>query len=394
MKRIATLLFVSTLCFSGMAQTIQIPVKQKPVHPDIEKMLLPRKQIRESNILSEQIVDRVNVLLTDSILRKRTQRHRFPGSPLIEMFGINWRRILVTKQKFVGTLKRPSSVPHEKMLREYDINFDLLPHIKKYIDLMHLGYLRQLSYPKGAKRGKELRPPFTYPTEETLHLYNLHCECTPPFFRMDSINALFYPTVQPMHTDVHPNFGRKRPSMGMYGSFVSDCNHHCHPEIHPYEWIWWMDADSVRSPAREEFIWYAGLIRDDSRRQRGWAHYNQTGYIEIPFVLPLAETRTLYVDISRLVTGILLNDGSTGLNELMPEVCIQEPEAVLEPEGLNGTRIVVRTDKALLQGGVKVSGTRFEYDMIKKLLSGYIRIGVASRNLFTIKVRTRFTPGA
>jgi hypothetical protein len=392
MKKLISLFLVLV---SGIAlgQNIQIPVKQRTILPDMEKMLLPKKEIRESKIINELIVDRVNVVLTDSILRKRTQRHRFPGSPLIDMLGINWRRILITKQKLVGTLKGPSSVPHEKMLREYDISFDLLPHLKKYIDLMHLGFLRQLSYPKGASRGQELQPPFTYPTDETLNRYRIHCECTPPFFRMDSLNALFFPTIPPMHTDIHPNFGKQRPAMGMYGAFVSDCNHHCHPEIHPYEWIWWMDTDSARSSVREEFTWYAGLLRDDSRRQRGWAHYNQTGYIDFPFLLPLKESRTLYVEINRLVTGLILRDGSTGLNELMPGENIMQPEAIFEPIGLMGVKVVVKTDKLLLQAGVKVSGVRFEYDSIKRLLSGYIRVGVASRSLFTIKVKTKFIPG-
>ena len=89
--------------------------------------------------------------------------------------------------------------------------------------------------------------------------------------------------------------------MGFYGAFCLDCNHNCHPEMHPYEWTWWLNLKNEQSTDRE---WLIGLLHEGSNRFPKWSKNPITGEIKIPFVFstaPAADTAMQQIHIQHLV---------------------------------------------------------------------------------------------
>jgi hypothetical protein len=89
----------------------------------------------------------------------------------------------------------------------------------------------------------------------------------------------------------------------MYGVFVLDCNHACHPEIHPYEWLWWLKLTPLEK-TRGNFnkTWLLGLFRESSNRFILWSQRPRVGTISIPFIIRTSETKS-YLKFSTLVPG-------------------------------------------------------------------------------------------
>ncbi|HEX2898313.1 MAG TPA: hypothetical protein VHS96_01200, partial [Bacteroidia bacterium] len=120
----------------------------------------------------------------------------------------------------------------------------------------------------------------------------VECEVTPPQKFADDLEKQLFPVKDGDYgLDTIPGFGTKYTSFGMTGVWCMDCNHNCRPEIHPIEWLWWMDLSESR-PATQ--TWQATLMVDGSNRFHDWSPSPIAGEIAIPFFV---NASTRYIDI-------------------------------------------------------------------------------------------------
>lgn len=241
-------------------------------------LLKPNSELRNDPVATEQILDMVDVWVGDSILPRKTEHHHVPGGFLFPLVGLKWEYIEPAKQKFVGTIVG-FGVNEHGALTENDVCFDIASRLPHYQQLAFEGYQAQKEIGRRKSAIDYNSTPFdTLPTNETWQRYYLHCEVTPPRERLQVLDSMFFPTEEGDRLSHHPNFDTVNRQIGVYGAFCSDCNHACHPEIHPYEWIWWLDLtqpDSIRK-------WYFGLFKEGSNRFPKWSK-REEGTITIPF---------------------------------------------------------------------------------------------------------------
>ena len=104
-----------------------------------------RKYISDNDSLNEHLVDLVKVFSVDSVLPSKSQRHRVAEAGwVISIFGYKWKALSMTKQKFVGTERDHIRVPgNPPLFTEYDVNFNLIPHTRKYIDFLWRAMFRK-----------------------------------------------------------------------------------------------------------------------------------------------------------------------------------------------------------------------------------------------------------
>ena len=250
------------------------------------------------------------VLLDSTIEKRKTHLSIFTVGWLMHVLGgYNWRAESMSKQKFVGTVTRNTKSSHEKFT-EYDINFDLNFHLRKYLLRQFESYDLQKSIGRqDYRRGTYLKdyslPPFVRDTNNIdITQYRLHCELTPPKEFRTQLNEKFYPTLpNGMGLKDHLNFQVQFPSMGFYGVTCLDCNHSCHPELHPYEWVWWLKATPEDSSKNK--TWLVGLFHESSKRMKNWSKNPVTGSIAIPFVVKndTGYFSTLEINVEHLVYG-------------------------------------------------------------------------------------------
>jgi hypothetical protein len=253
-----------------------------PASAQTDLLSKPNSELRNDPMATEMILDMVDVWVADSILPRKREHHHVPGGFMWPLVGIKWQRIRETKQKYVGTIQR-FDIGHRRVLTENDVNFDVASHLPKYQRLAFEGYEVQKEIGRAKRRIDYNATPFdSLPTEDNWNRYTLHCEVTPPRDRLDLLDSLFFPTKKGSRLEDHPNFGTVNRQIGVYGAFCSDCNHTCHPEIHPYEWIWWLDLtqpDSIKK-------WYFAFFKEGSNRFPKWSK-KSFGWITIPFAIPL-----------------------------------------------------------------------------------------------------------
>jgi len=270
--------------------------------------------ISNDDILNEKIVDMVNVAERDRKVPTPYTTHQggVLGGWFIRLLGYYWQAVDRKRYKFVGTNRNGLDMPGEKdQLTEHDINFNLIPHLDQYMNFVYRGRTEQTKRKqfKREKRADVTKPPYIPPTLSTAEIYALHCELTPPKKMRDSLNEAFYPALHGFNLDKHPNFYDLHPTVGMYGVFVLDCNHACHPEIHPYEWLWWLKL-TPQEKANGNFnkTWLLGLFRESSNRFILWSQRPRVGTISIPFIIRTSEAGS-YLKFSTLVPGRFRTDG-------------------------------------------------------------------------------------
>lgn len=294
-----SLLLLFSLSILSLSAQENLRATYNPISEDYRLLLNNHSKIQNDELLNHRIVDLVEVYTTDSVYKRKTEVHRSYFFPIIRAFGVRWKTIKYTREKMVGIVKH-SYIPGKdsEHFTEYDVNHDLVPKLDKYIDLSYEAYQAQLNMFKSKKKDVKDKPPFIYPTENTdLTNYKIHCECTPNVDSRATLNNEFYPTIQPMNLEKHPNFGKRNPVVGLYGPFVLDCNHRCHPEIHPYEWFWWYDINPNKKHVENQKKWFVGFLRDVSNRFKHWSSSPRIGEASIPFIFPLdAVNKVIYVE--------------------------------------------------------------------------------------------------
>lgn len=285
------------------------------------QLRLSNDSVSKNNILNEEIVDMVKADERDKKVPTRYTTHQggFIGGWFIRMIGFYWHAVDRQRHKFVGTNRNGLSMPGEKdELTEHDINFNLIPHLPNYLNMVYdtrIAQTKRRQFRRAENRDKT-KPPFIAPTLETAEEYDLHCELTPPKRMRDSVNVLFYPCMHGYNLDKHQNFCDMKPTVGMYGVLVLDCNHSCHPEIHPYEWLWWLRlTESEKAKSNFNKDWMIGFFKESSNRFVLWSLPPRVGTITVPFIFKTSETNS-YLQLNQLVTGRFRPKGIKRMKEL------------------------------------------------------------------------------
>jgi hypothetical protein len=351
-----------------------------------------RRFIADNDSLNEHLVDLVKVFSVDSVLPSKSQRHRVAEAGwVISIFGYKWKALSMTKQKFVGTerdgIRVPGWPPH---FTEYDVNFNLIPHTRKYIDVLWPAYEQKCAKNR-FKRIKNLdEPPCTYPkTLENIDRYRMHCEITPPIDYVFMLNSKFYPCHRPNSSKEHYNIGTDHATFGMYGPFVADYNHTGGPEIHPYDWIWWYDTHPDRLNETGQ-TWFFGFMKEGSNRFRGWYKKKEprTGQISVPFLFN-TKNDTLKVTLEHLIHDTFNPEAIQQLGSVpavASDLNFSKRHYSLDAEGLTDRVIKVQTSHPIATEALKAWFSDLNYDKENNILTGYFNLGISVSNLYNAKL--------
>lgn len=392
MLRISLSLVIIIFSYSLFAQQTLEVDSFEPLSENWLLLTKDRQFIADNDSLNEELVDLVKVFSVDSILPSKSQRHRVAAAGwVLSIFGYKWKALSMTKQKFVGTERDHIRVPSNPPLyTEYDVNFNLIPRIRKYIDLVWIGYKQQRDRNRFKKIENFDVAPWVYPkTLENIKRYRMHCEITPPVYARAMLNEKFYPCIRPNSSREHYNIGTDHATFGMYGPFVADYNHAGHPEIHPYDWLWWYDTHPERLKEKSQ-TWFFGFMKEASNRFRGWYKKKEprVGQISLPFVFNL-KNDTLKVTLEHLVHDLFNKEGFSRL-ENIPETAhdlyFSEKLFSFENGEMKGKIVQFITSNPIKQEGIKYWFSDFNLDRSKNLLSGYLNLGVSVDELYNAKV--------
>jgi hypothetical protein len=392
MKTAQFIAILLSLSFSLNGQTYQIS-NYKETEAVFKYLLLPNNEISKNDTITEQIVDLVIPVLSDSIIDRKKQHHKLgPLGWFIHAFGgFNWRAMSLKKEKFVGTVVRQSR-SGEEQFTEYDINYDLNFHLKKYLYRVFDAYDRQgkiSRYDVTSKKQHYYKSsPFVRDTNQiNIRDYRLHCELTPEREFRAPLNYLFFPTLPGGGgLQGHPNFENDNPSIGLYGTFCLDCNHSCHPEIHPYEWIWWLKTNESNISTEKE--WFIGLLHEGSNRLKKWSTNPMTGNICIPFAFN--EASAFVIDIEHLVMNQFLEEGLKTSAETASKFGPSQKQQIVTVEGRDFSKtIAINFINPIKTEGLKYWISQLNYDPQTKVISGYLNYAVSVMDLYTCRIRFR-----
>ncbi len=261
-------------------------------------LVMTNDSLMKNPVYTETILDGVIPIVKDTTFWPETQRLRIVFGDVLEgLLGLRWEAIHLKRTKLVGQSVREVTPYDGPFTKEYDINFFLVPHLPHYVDTVANWWHR------AGKEGRNLfhsiidDPEIIIPDKLRMGNWYLYVECenTPIKSKRALIDSLFFPCLKGTKgLSGHVNFGNKYTCIGLYGPAVMDCNHSCKPEVHPYEWIWWMKPDSSHSTKKE---WYVGFHRDWSGRFRDWSTNPRIGRIKIPFLVKADNDISLQIDL-------------------------------------------------------------------------------------------------
>lgn len=338
-----------------------------------------------TELIMHEITDLVTVNQHDNTIERKFERHRVFGGGIIHLLGYKWRAYDLKRQKFVGWINHQylHGVESKHHFTEYDINYDLIPLLPKYQAYVYGMYQKQLTYKRNKKKKDTDNEPYTFPKNDSdLTKYRLHCENTPPEEFRSLISTLSYPihNVTPTHT--HYNFKQKNPVVGMYGVMCLDCNHSCHPEMHPYEWFWWLNTTT------EKAFWNVNLVKETSSRFKKWSPSSLTGKISLPFVFNIVADEMVLEINHKLFSNFdeqsfkMLNveNATHFFSELLTEFQIEIPNKQLQT--INVKSNVVVPYKAL---SFYISNLNF--DEQNNLLSGFFNLLISVDETYSATVK-------
>jgi hypothetical protein len=347
-----------------------------------------KDSIMQNLALRESLADMVSVNLTDSILRPKVATHqtRLFNWALRSLAGLRWLAVDGKKHKLVGTMNGGFSSPSKPFFTEYDITFNLFSHLPQYQALVKKGY--QAQYAKMLKGRNYLIKKGINPdslTNDELSTMRVHPENTPRKNQRDSLNKYFYPCMPGTNIENHPAWGQRGATVGVYGAYVLDGNHKGGPEIHPYEWLWWMDTKQT-DPFTTR--WYAGLLREGSNRFLRWSKKPRTGTISIPFVFNNGNLNNTIV-VEHLVKGKFSPKGFKKLAATVPTGAktFDKPERITYVNGYTGKEYFLDvTFKSLDTDAVKWWVTLEGEKGV--MFWGYIHIAVSVEDGYAFSVTT------
>jgi hypothetical protein len=391
-KTISFFLFSIFLFLQSFGQNQLTVSSFEPTNENWLLLTKDRRFIADNDSLNEHLVDLVKVFSVDSVLPSKSQRHRVAAAGwVISIFGYKWKALNMTKQKFVGTERDHIRVPgNPPLFTEYDVNFNLIPHTRKYIDVVWPAYEQKCARNRFNRIEDVNAAPCIYPeTLENIEKYRMHCEITPPVYARAMLNEAFYPCIRPNSSNEHYNIGTDHATFGMYGPFVADYNHTGGAEIHPYDWIWWYDTHPLRLDEKSQ-TWFFGFMKESSNRFRGWYKKKRpmTGQISVPFVFDL-ENDTLKITLQHLVHDLFNSEGLndlSGVPENASDLYFSEKNFSFENSELSGKNIRFELSYPIKQEGMKTWFSDLNLDKDANLLTGYLNLGISVEQLYNAKV--------
>lgn len=357
-------------------------------------LLLPNSEISKNDTINELVVDLAEPWLLDSMIEHKRQHHKvFMVGWFIHAFGgYNWRAVDMKKQKFVGTVKRQSRSGAIEY-SEYDINFHMHFHLAKYFDKLCVSCDLQKKFHRQdirrSHRTDYTKEPFVR-SKENINplLYNLEAELTPPYSFIPQLNYLFFPTI-PGGGDLksHPNFLHPHPTMGFYGVSCLDCNHNCHPEIHPYEMTWWLRATDEDSSLNK--TWHFGIFHEHSKRMKKWSINPMTGQIKIPFAFRTGESeQSPEIKIEHLVFNKFRDDQMSKMSLPANLLSTKDNNQSINfsDDDCSIMKCAITFDKSITTDGIKYWFSDLNYDKLGKIVSGYFNLAVSVEDLYTTRI--------
>jgi hypothetical protein len=201
------------------------------------------------------------------------------------------------------------------------------------------------------------------------------------------LNYLFYPTMPGIDIDRHPNFMNRQPTMGFYGTYCLDCNHNCHPELHPYEWLWWMN---LHNGTTKDKTWMVGLMKDGSNRFHHWSHNPKTGKVSIPFAYEVRDraARDRCITIEHLVFNRFIDSNLTKLN--LPATVFNSDKRTVDVTLTDDTGgnipISVQFRNVMIGSGLRYWLSDVNWDEQNHIVSGYINFATSVQDVYTVRV--------
>lgn len=386
-------------CVYAGADSVYAVVAHGGVPAAFLKLRIANDSISANDILNEEIVDMVKPDERDRKVPTWYTTHQAGGSGwFIRMIGYYWQAVDRQRYKFVGTNKNGLSMPGEKdELTEHDINFNLIPHLDEYLNFVYRGRMAQTKRKQFSRcRNCALtQAPYIPPTLQTAEKYELHCELTPPKKMRDSVNVLFYPCLHGYNLDTHPNFCDMKPTVGLYGVFVLDCNHSCHPEIHPYEWLWWLKLTAAdMAPGNFNKTWMLGFFRESSNRFILWSRRPRVGAISIPFIFKVSEKNS-YLKFTKLVAGKFRPHGIKLMKTLPPQTSTFNFSDTIIPLQLSsGISFPLHLHNQLPTNTTALRWwlSDVQTDEANKWVWGYFNVAVSVKDGYTAKLESVSTP--
>jgi hypothetical protein len=374
-------------CFSSLLAQPVLPVSEVGQLPPSSSWLTgPPSQIKGKQAAMEAVLDLAQPSLRDSIIEKKQQRHVIAvGLFMQKVLGLYWEILQPGKQKYIGSSSREMQF-FDGVAKEMDINLFIMPHLPKYIGLVHNVYKTTLVRNQGNSNQFRIdNPPYPSPEElrfENEGYFTVECEVTPP----EEFRKEFEEKVMPLEPGLnelagHPNFGEKYPSFGMMGALCLDCNHNCRPEIHPIEWLWWLDLAAEGSGKPEDWQWLLSLLHDGTERFEDWSASPIEGQISIPF--RVAKGVSNYeITLEALVVG-----GSIPIQSQVP--VLAQPLKEGRQQFLLGTggpqlTVLTKAPNGSEQLNWWIEGLQRERQSGD--IFGYIRIAAAAREMFSARV--------
>jgi CpeT protein len=307
------------------------------------------------------------------------------GGGLIRVLGFRWKSVNQTRQKMVGWVNKHylHGMNDEAQFTEYDINYDLIPSLDRYKDLAYYAYQEQFGMKKAKKKKEKGNVPFIYPPDDAdMTKYRFHCENTPALDFRTQLNTMFFPVHRNNDLSKHPNFMNPHPVMGMYGILVLDCNHGCHPEIHPYEWVWWLNL------TEEKTTWNVGFLRDVSNRFKHWSTKRRTGEINVPFTFSLDE-ENWSIQIDHQMFGNFSEEGFKELDLQGEYYAFDETSRVFElGNDLNGQSITVNSNVKIPYESLQYALRNLKLNKQEKLLTGELHLAMSINEVYTAEIIT------
>ena len=366
------------LVFAGSSLFAQLPGNFQLLY----KLKTQRDSVFANRVERELITDMVTVGLTDSILPTKTSTHqtRLFNWMLRTFAGLRWRAIDGKKHAMVGTLKGGMSTPSSDFFTEYDVTFQMFQHTPKYQTLVKIAYQAQRDKMLKGRNFLEKKGinPDTLTGAELAKL-RIHPEHTPLKKNRDSLNKYFLPCLPGTTIDNHPAWSVTNPTVGCYGAFVLDGNHKGGPEIHPYEWLWWMDTKE-RTP--NKLVWYAGLMREGSNRFLRWSKKPRVGFIKIPFVFDITDTVNT-IKVEHLVVGDMKPESLKKLGSYIPRNASNFNNGAEDMGFTYGNKITL--DFENLSTDALRWWITTETDN-KQFVWGYLNIAVSTDDVYAIRV--------
>lgn len=261
-----------------------------------QQLARPDGELRGNVVACEQAIDLVRAWVADSVVEQRKQRHKgFGGWMGQRTIGLFWEYFDAHKRTYIGTSSRPFHI-FDGLADEVDINIFVMPHLPGYMQMARAGFEQAQARPRSDKAFRvETADRYAsleeFPLPEEIQVpegyITIECEVTPPQEFAEELAQKMMPTRDGDYSlDTIPNFGAKYPAFGMTGVWCMDCNHNCRPEIHPIEWLWWLDLSAGRPGSANAKSWMVALMCDGSNRFHQWSPTPLGGEIAIPFVLP------------------------------------------------------------------------------------------------------------